>query len=625
MTIEFEQSPSIQTILERHRPIRRPGTRVIHLSDPRVLELELAADAARDLADPSVAARLDAGEIATLAVAADITKRERGDDGGLAAAVMRLLAKCDDEVAIEYVLAAISDHGRYRFLLASLPGVVASSSMIAALVEGMQLETLGNLDSMIDVDQLVIRHLDEARRALPLAGGYARDYISTYLVAAMARGMGWTPWVKLFAILFDCRELAAVNAPSVPPERDRYEADKAKRIRKGVWQTILNDDAVRLVARLLLDLEGALAASGPDVRGVYVSRLREAVGDDEELRRAAIEALIWRRADRQRDLALFAATQLTRPEDEQFVRSLDAHPDRGTGYAAAMLVDAVFGVDDRDDWPLPPVVAIADGLFRLQLDRPSDEEPRTWIGDRLLERLIERTVDGEEGLLRHLFGGLAHRFANLDGGLRATALATGAGREARIDLNYRPVDKSEEGKPGVLRDDSDTPPDFSADICLTVDPYLDGRSLGKRATLVQAKRLRLKKPEDPERGFQPSFKLDPKQMDDLSRQTAFSHYLFQCAGLRGRGIPMMPTQLVKDLARYHVSTEAQIPAALVGPASQSFAEWLTYHVLALRTGDPMQELVAKAEGGAGRRPRRLARLGTVEVTLRVGKPKLRQL
>lgn len=160
-------------------------------------------------------------------------------------------------------------------------------------------------------------------------------------------------------------------------------------------------------------------------------------------------------------------------------------------------------------------------------------------------------------------------------------------------------------------------PSFSADLCLIVDPYLDGRPLGKRATLVQAKRLRLKDTTHPEKGLGNSFKLDPAQMRDLIRQTGSSFYLFQCPGLLGRGVPMIPTQLVEDLARYHAASRAPIPADLVGPASRPFAEWLTYMVLGLRTGDPLTELVAKAEGGDGRRPRPLARFGTVEIALRV--------
>ncbi|MCX7286820.1 MAG: hypothetical protein NTW20_04500 [Rhodobacterales bacterium] len=121
----------------------------------------------------------------------------------------------------------------------------------------------------------------------------------------------------------------------------------------------------------------------------------------------------------------------------------------------------------------------------------------------------------------------------------------------------------------------------------------------------------------PEKGPASFFKLDPAQMTDLIRQTGLSLYLFHCPGLRGRGVPMIPTQPVEDLARHHASNAAQVPAELVGPASRPFAERLTYMVLGLRTGNPKADLVAKAEGGDGRRPRPLARFGTVDIALRV--------
>ena len=101
----------------------------------------------------------------------------------------------------------------------------------------------------------------------------------------------------------------------------------------------------------------------------------------------------------------------------------------------------------------------------------------------------------------------------------------------------------------------------------------------------------LRQGNHPDKGLASSFKLDPEQMTVLIRQTGSSFYLFQCPGLLDRGVPMIPTQLVEDLARYHAASAAQIPADLVGPASRPFAEWLTYMVLGLRTGDPLAELV----------------------------------
>jgi hypothetical protein len=118
----------------------------------------------------------------------------------------------------------------------------------------------------------------------------------------------------------------------------------------------------------------------------------------------------------------------------------------------------------------------------------------------MVERLIEHTVDrvetrfgreyedhgdeGEEKLLAMMFEALSVRFDALDHALEATARAASAPYRAHVKMRYRTIDKAEEGRKGVNKAKS-----FSADLCLIVDPFIDGRSLGRRVTLVQAKRL----------------------------------------------------------------------------------------------------------------------------------------
>lgn len=637
MTANFETCPGIHAIVYHCRPTKRPGRRVITLERPESFDRKLIEEVAQELELPEVTAQLDAGEVAALAAAAASARGRFGDDAGTSLALQRVLASRAGELDADIALVAITGHGLHRDLLMTFPDMVKSSAMIEAIIEAAPLGATTSLHHYIDVNALVIRDLNLARLALPVSETRRDDLLPTYLVAATARGLGWTRWVKLFAILFDGVELADERGPA-DPEKRQWETDDSLKMRREAWSEILPDRAVRQVARLILDLEGVLSTSSPDVRAIYVQRLRDAIGGDDDLRRVTVEALLSRRPPHQRDLALFAATRLLIVDDEAFVAELANHPDREVGYLADMVRHAAFGeVAGEVVWPAPGVSTIAGGLFRIGLSPAASEDPLTWIGDRLLERLIEQTIsgeerkfaqeyrnhseEGEEGLLRSFFSDLAHRLRDLEQGLRATARATGSERATSIRLNYRPVDKSEEGKAGVNPKGEAEPPSFSADLCLIVDPYLDGRSLGKRATLVQAKRLRLKDTTRPDRGLATSFKLDPRQMTDLIRQTGSSFYLFQCPGLLDRGIPMVPTQLVEDLARHHASSAAQIPAELVGPASRPFAEWLTYMVLALRTGDPLAELVAKAEGGDGRRPRPLAKFGTVEIALRVGEPK----
>ncbi|MCA1288173.1 hypothetical protein [Salipiger bermudensis] len=637
MTADYETCPAIWGFLHNHKPSREFGRRKITIKMPTVVDREQIEKVVGELRCPEVMAQLDAAEVATLATLASVSKRQHGDDAGASDALQALLTSRSGELDADIALAAMTDYGRFREILGVFPEMTQSSAMIEAIIEAASEGSLAGWHHYVELNTLVVRDLNQARRVFPAVERLTGDFAPTVLVAATARGLGWTPWVKLFAILYDEVELAG-EIRSAAPERRKSEAEDTFAMRRAAWDVILPDGPVREVARLILDLDGALSASGPDVRAVYVQRLRKAVDGDANLRRAAVEALLSRCPPRQHDLALFAATRLVEGNDEAFVMALIEHPDREVGYRADMVRHAVFDKSASEEaWPAPSVSTIARGLFNIGLNPIPSEYPQTWIGDRLVELLIEQTVageerkfaeqysdhseEGEEGLLRSFFSDLASRLRDLGDGLRATARATGAARNTSIDLKYRPVDKSEEGKPGVNPKGDAEPPDFSADLCLIVDPYLDGRSLGKRATLIQAKRLRRKDPTQPENGLASSFKLDAAQMTDLIRQTGSSFYLFQCSGLLDRGVPMVPTQLVEDLARHHAASAAQIPAQLVGPASRPFAEWLTYMVLGLRTGDPLAELVAKAEGGAGRSPRPLAKFGAVEIVLHVGEMK----
>lgn len=637
MTANFETCPAIYAILYRYNPTRKHGQRAIRIERLDSVDLKEIEDVARELRLPEVMTQLDAAEVATLAAAAATSQERYDDDAGASIALQALLSSRPGELDADIALVAITRHDLHRSILKVFPEMAKSAAMIEAIIEAASQGALAGWHRNVDVNALVIRDMDQARRALPAVEALTEDLVPTVLVAATARGLGWTPWVKLFAILCDEVELADVTKTAVPEKRE-WDTEDTLTMRHAAWGEILSDGPVREVARLILDLGGALSTAGPDVRAVYVQRLRKAIGDDADLRRAAVEALLSRSPPQQQDLALFAATRLVEADDVAFVEALVDHADREVGYRADMVRLAVFDKSAGDEvWPAPGVSTIAGGLFSIGLCPTPPEQPRTWIGDRLLELLIEQAVggeerrfaqqyrdhseEGEEGLLRSFFSDLATRIRDLGDGLRATARATGSARSTSIELNYRPVDKSEEGKPGVNPKGDKVLPSFSADLCLIVDPYLDGRPLGKRVTLVQAKRLRLKDATRPEKGLANSFKLDPTQMRDLIRQTGSSFYLFQCPGLLDRGVPIIPTQLVEDLARYHAASAARIPAELVGPASRPFAEWLTYMVLGLRTGDPLAELVGKAEGGEGRRPRPLARIGTVEISLRVNEIK----
>lgn len=455
----------------------------------------------------------------------------------------------------------------------------------------------------------------------------------------IVRSLGWTSWTKLFGLLLVFPELADVGAKARRPDERRWEAKEVIQARDFLGRYLVRERSLRVLAARLLELvdevggygEGILSRPA-DTRGAYVAALEEACAEDPELRRAVIEALLWLPPARAADLAQFAAVRLVRPPDSGFVDELRAHPDPLVGYGASAVRTAALGSvgDAPVALPVPPGGFAASLTMLRAIPKEEDEAPRTWLGDRMAERLIERTIanveaqfaeeyrhhgdDGEERLLAILFDRLATQFTALDQALLAAARAAGAPRRSSVELHYRSVDKPEEGKRGVREVKR-----FSTDLCLIVSPSLDGRPLPRRATIIQAKRLyrdkRRRKSTLPV--WQGSFHLKPSQIAALIAQTQSSFFLFQGPPLGGRGVPIIPARLVSELAAHQGGAGAELAREMVAIASQPLAEWLTYEALALRTGDPFDELVKKGEGLDGGLARRLLALPTLDIRVAV--------
>lgn len=475
----------------------------------------------------------------------------------------------------------------------------------------------------------------EARTLITAVDGRNRQDLLTSLFCAIGRGMGWTPWVTLFAIIA-CRPEYAQPRAAFEVEQKSYDSRELLAARQELADAIEPQTELRAVAAMVLELAGSRAAYGDtsllqrpaEVRAAYAQSLKERVEGDAMLRRAVIEALLWWPSGPAADLAQFTAVVLAEGEDREWLADLDHHPVPLVHYAARAVRTAKFG-DRRDVAALPGAGTLLDGLALREADADAAESPRTWLGDRAIERLIERMIasveanvaseydshgdEGEDRLLSSLFQQLALRFGDLDEALASLARASTAPYEASVSMQYRNVDRAEEGAMGIKGAKS-----FSADLCLIVDPVVDGTSLGRRVTLVQAKRLYRNKKAVLQPAWHSSFRLDRNQRLALQAQTNSSVYFFHGPPLGGRGVPVIPTQLVADLSEYQGSGSS-LHRDVVAIASRSLADWLTYDALALRVGDPFAALVEKADGGPGSLPRRLLDLPRVEMRISRGR------
>lgn len=599
----------------------------------RAIELEAATSA---LADAAADSYVDTD--VALKLLDEVVKLERA---GADAVVLRDRVISHVERRWAYfakplAMRALEDH-RDSEILGWFPKLKCDPAFVAQLaasIAGRKIY-LSWLEELLA--KLAPKTLTEARLLLAaMVEGGSRDskdnlLLATSLFCALGRGMGWTPWVSLQAVLH-ARPDYASHFASFETAGDRSkDSEVSIDARLQMARKIEAQPKIRDVAGAVLELvrqgnrwsgDGLLDRPA-ETRAAFVEKLRKVIGDDALLRQAVIEALLWSGDGRVADLAQFAAAALAQPQDRSTLLELEQHPVRLVQYAARAVRAAKFG-ERLVVGALPASGGLIQTLVTLDGGTSAIDEPaRTWLGDRAVERLIEQTIarvearfaeeyvdhgdEGEDRLLSSLFRELALRFSDLDQALEALARAAAAPHRASVAIKYRNVDRAEEGKRGVKKVKS-----FSADLCLIIDPRVDGSSLGRRVTLVQAKRLYRYKRAKKQPTWHNSFEIDRDQRLYLQQQTHSSVYFFHGPPLGGRGVPVIPTQLVADLSE-HEGSGTKLSQKLVAVASRSLADWLTYDALALRVGDPYAELVDRAEGMPGSLPRKLLEVPTVEV------------
>lgn len=607
--------------------------RVLNLgSVSRPPSFALIQQAVAALADESADKHVNLNAVLKLLETSD-RFRATGHDAALRAGIVQHVERRWADFVQPLAVHAARQHRGYA-LFELFPRLSSDPSFIARLADELGSSNRHNLWLEDLLSHLVVTSKQQARILIAAIAGRDEPDLATCLFCAIGRGLGWTSWTSLMAILQVRPEYAQPQADFEIPKR-QSDSRELVAARTEMGRAIEGQTRVRGLAAMLLELvqpmsgydDASLLARPAETRAAYVDGLKDLVGDDATLRQAAIEVLLWWPRGRSADLAQFAAVALAETDDRDALIGLEDHPADLVRYAARAVRAAKFH-DQPAGTVLPTVTGLVEALSALESGTvDTGEFPRTWLGDRNIERLIEHTIarveaqvageyddhgdEGEDRLLSTLFRQLALRFSDLDNALEALARAASAPHRASVSMRYRNVDRAEEGAKGVKGAKS-----FSADLCLIVDPMLDGTSLGRRVTLVQAKRLYRNKKAKIQPTWEASFKIDRDQRLALQAQTDSSVYFFHAPPLGGRGVPVIPTQLVADLSE-HQGSGTRLRKEVVAVASRSLADWLTYDALALRVGDPYAELVEKAEGAPGCLPRRLLELPTVEVQVGV--------
>lgn len=226
---------------------------------------------------------------------------------------------------------------------------------------------------------------------------------------------------------------------------------------------------------------------------------------------------------------------------------------------------------------------------------------RTWLRDRDLEELLfgaisrverdftarypEHFREGGTELVTRLLDGLRQEFQNIEADLSAL-LTRGQSAPLALDLRYWKTSEAQgEGKTS------------GAEVAFVLDLEVDHFLRTQRVALVQVGRL------DEQTGGQwaPSLRISRDKLDALLARTESAFCLFLVPPVMREECWVLPARLVRGLMETQGSV-AVVAREGVQRSARSLAQWMTYELLGLWTGDERPEVVAQARSGTERQP-----------------------
>ncbi len=384
------------------------------------------------------------------------------------------------------------------------------------------------------------------------------------------------------------------------------------RLLYGLWtRSQGGDDGERSplsVARMLrqLPLRSAppldpftLAGMSGSTRSTWRRNLAAMTAQDDELKAATTEALLWFAPNEEDLFAQYTAIEINASDPQAALEPLTRHPSHLVAARASSTLAVLANVPD----PIEPFLIRGAGAPALRADLGP---ARTWLGDVRLEAMLraafheastslaikirDTASGGEENLLAGLLTRLELKCEGLNERAAALARESGDDERLRIALSHRVVGKTEEGKPGLLPTGK-----FSADVTLVLRARKgDAPPFSERAVFIQAKRVRRGKEFELDH-----VEVDVQQMRHLADQTSSAFLLLLAPETLGITMPVVPAQLVID--RSGSAATRILHPDQIARDGRSLADWLVDDVIGLWTGDPDDAAVSKAEQGAGDR------------------------
>lgn len=237
---------------------------------------------------------------------------------------------------------------------------------------------------------------------------------------------------------------------------------------------------------------------------------------------------------------------------------------------------------------------------------------QTWLSDPSVERIIHRALsqmeekfcreysktwgEDEEGHTTRLLTLTTGAIENASKQLHQLSVTTRATYPS-LTVKVRQPGKKEEGA------NTSAGAPLGADVLFLSRIVDKGKIVIQRATLVQVKK---RKGTDSGRGFSSTVGIEPKQCEDILKQSEHAYYLFMTPASTHPVLWVAPARLVRNLTQLHTS-KTTVPAMQVRDASCSYADFFLHELVGLWAGDEHEDIIAIANGDSrlGRMPRHI--------------------
>ena len=326
------------------------------------------------------------------------------------------------------------------------------------------------------------------------------------------------------------------------------------------------------------------------------------------LRKAAMEFFLWCAPDAAASEAELVTLSLVKTStDRRLLRKLGEHPATRVRFRVRAINAWLAAGPESSAEPETPATLTGALRHLRSAGALSLGGGRTWLRDRDLEELLlgafgrverdfsvrypEHFREDESVLVTRLLEDLRHEFDSIRSDL---TILLSQGQPVPLDLELqfrrRPVPEGEAPP-------EENPRSAGVELAFVLRVDVDGFLSTKRVALVRARKLE----QRGEGQWAPNLRLGREQVDGLLGRSESSFCLFLVPPALRAECWMVPARLVRGLMDAQESLSA-VSREGVQRVGRSLAQWMTYELLGLWTGDDRPGVLEWAEDSTAHGP-----------------------